>query len=492
MAHGVNINEVPTGVKPPVSISAGLAVYFGTAPINSVDLTNVNKPKLCETLADFEAAFGALSSDFASWTLHEAAKAHFSVYEVGPIVCVNVLDPDNGYHTASVVNQSHQLVKGTVQLQVYGGPDEPMLGIIKSSVVVKDITGATTYTLDRDYSLAFDSDGFLVVTVLSGGAIATTAIILVSFDYLDPTGVTTSDIIGGYSAGAYTGIAVAEQVYPALRLVPGFLAAPGYSHHPTVAAALQTQAASINGVFQAMALLDLSTSASDIATYADAPAWKTNNGYASKYAIVGWPKVKNGDDVYHASVVIACVADVTDDANNDIPYVSPSNKPVTGTSAVIDNDVEVLLIRTQANTLNDQGIVTVLNGFNGWKLWGNRTGIYPGDTDVKNNFISIRRMFNWIANTIVLTTDENVDNPVNRRLIDSVLGTLSSWINGLVAAGALVSGTIEFRSSENSTTNLSNGKVTWHLTLTPPSPGEQLDFTLEYDPSALDALFAST
>jgi uncharacterized protein len=487
MGHGVSVDEVPTGVKPAVQISAGLPVYFGTAPISSVDLTNVNKPKLCLTEADFVTQFGALSDDFDSWTLHEAAKAHFSVYGVAPIVCVNVLDPENAGHKATATDQSHQLVNGSVPLQVYGGPDVAQLGVIASTVIVKK--AGVTKTLNVDYTLAFDDTGALVVTVKSGGSLGNSDVITASFDYLDPSGVTANDMIGGFTGGVYTGLEVIEQVYPALRLVPGLLVAPKFSAEPTVAARMATKAASINGAFQAIALTDLSTDPGTIPTYADAPAWKTDNGYTSIYSVPCWPKSKNGDDVYHLSTVTACVANLTDSDNNNIPYASPSNKAVTGTAAVLDDGTEVLLTRPQANTLNDQGIMTLLNGFNGWRLWGNRTGGYPGTTDPKDAFIPIRRMFNWIGNTIILTTDVNVDAPINRRLVDLVAGTITSFLNGLIAAGALIDGKIEFRSDENPTVNLSNGQVVWHVTLTPPSPAEQMEFTLEYDPAALAGLF---
>jgi hypothetical protein len=478
--HGVKIQEQATGAKPPVRISAGLPVYIGTAPINSVDLTNVRKAKVARTLAEFEAAFGAQSDDFDSWTLHEAAKAHFKVYEVAPIVCINVLDPDNADHVASTTGQSHQLVNGSVQLQVYGGPDAPLLGVIKSSVVVKK--GVTTKTLGVDYTLAFDADGFLVVTRVSTGTLAANDVLLIDFDYLDPSGVVADDVIDV--------IDVVEQVFPALRLVPGFLVAPKFSQTPAIAASLQSKARSINDAFRALALVDLSTDPGTIATYADAPAWKTNNGYTSIDGVPCWPKSKNGDDVYHLSTVVACVANITDSNHDNLPYASPSNKPVIGSSAVLDDGTEVLLTRPQANALNAQGILTLLNGFNGWRLWGNRTGGYPGTTDPKDAFIPIRRMFNWIANTIVLTTDVNIDDPVNRRLVDLVNGTIQSFLNGLIAAGALVDGRIEFRADENPTTDLADGKVTWHVTLAPPPPAEELEFVLEFDLTALAALFA--
>jgi phage tail sheath protein FI len=491
MGHGVSINEVPTGVRPPVEVTAGLPVYVGTAPINDGDLTVVNKPVKISTLAEFVAIFGPLvpSSEWDNWTLHEAAKAHFSAYSVSPIVCVNVIDPDNVDHVASATGESHQLVKGQVQLQVYGGPDAPLLGILKSSVVVK--VGASTKTLGTDYTLAFDKDGFLVVTRVSTGSIPSdSSVILVDFDYLDPSGVTSADIIGGYSGGVYTGLEVVEQVYPKLRLVPGFILAPKWSQTPAVAARMATIAGSINGSFRAMALTDLSTDPGDIASYAAAPAWKSTNGFDSVNSVPCWPLFKNGDDVYHMSTMVACVANVTDAAHDGIPYASPSNKSLTGTSAVLDDGAEVLLTRPQANALNDQGIVTALNGFNGWRVWGNRTGGYPGTTDPKDAFIPIRRMFNWVENTIILTTDRDVDEPGNKRLIDGVVGTNRSLLNGLVAAGALVDGKIEFRKDENPVVDLSDGKIRFHVTLTPPSPAQTIEFITEYDPAALAALFA--
>jgi hypothetical protein len=106
MAHGVEINEVPSGVVPPVEVSAGLPVYVGTAPINAGDLTCVNKPIVAYTLAEAVEKLGPQSDDFAKWTLHEAMKAHFSMYEVAPVVFINVLDPENEDHLASTTGES--------------------------------------------------------------------------------------------------------------------------------------------------------------------------------------------------------------------------------------------------------------------------------------------------------------------------------------------------------------------------------------------------
>ena len=62
-------------------------------------------------------------------------------------------------------------------------------------------------------------------------------------------------------------------------------------------------------------------------------------------------------------------------------------------SCVTDDGREVDLGLETANYLNGQGIVTALNWTGGWRAWGNRTGAYPDNTDVKDKFISVRRIF---------------------------------------------------------------------------------------------------
>lgn len=489
--HGVNVSEVPTGVRPPVRISAGLPVFVGTAPINLGDLTAVNKPILCYGINEFVAKFGSYktAAPWSQFTLLEAAKAVFAIYGVAPAVFINVLDPTNADHVANARGETHLIgADGTVELQTYGAPDVSTQGILKSTVVVKK--SGTAKVLGTDYTLAFSATGALVLTVKAGGSLTAGDTIAVDFDYLDPSGVTAADIIGGYDSGAYTGLEVVEQVFPRLRMVPGFLVAPKWSQDPTVAARMKTIARSINGTFRAMACVDLSTDPGEIATYADAPAWKSDNGYTSEDQLVTWGNAKFGDDTYHLSTVASCVANVVDAARNGIPYASPSNNSVSASALVLDDGSEVFLTGPQANALNAQGIATLLNTANGWKLWGNRTGGYPSNTDPKDAFIPIRRMFNWMGNTIILTVQRDVDQPGNRRLIDGVIGTVQSWVNSLVAQGALVGdATIEFREDENNVTDMADGKYVFHVTATPPSPAEQLDFQVEYDPAALASLF---
>ena len=149
--------------------------------------------------------------------------------------------------------------------------------------------------------------------------------------------------------------------------------------------------------------------------------------------------VKLGNEKYHLSTQIASLMNRTDSQHDDVPYYSPSNKNLQADGACLVDGTEIFMNSAQAGYLNGQGIVTALNFIGGWKLWGNRTTAYPSNTDVKDSFITNRRMFNWVGNTLVTTFWSKIDEPTNKRLIETVVDSANIWLNGLSAKGAPVS-----------------------------------------------------
>lgn len=482
--HGVSVNEAPTSVITPVEASAGLPVVFGTAPINlAKSLEYVNKPILVSTYSEAVEKLG-YSDDWVSYTLCEFMDSHFSKFNVAPAVLVNVLDPDT--HKTSVPETSIPHTNKVSKI------DEE--GVLLDSLVVKLTSGGPELTKGTDYLAAFDKSGKVVITALAGGAITSSQTsLIVSYDKLNPAEVINTDIIGGVdgSTGEYTGLELVNKVFPMFRLVPGQILAPGWSHDPVVAAVMKAKARKINGVFNAMAVTDLDSSASGAKQYTEAPAWKNDNNYTDPLMIPCWPKVSLGDKVYHLSTQFAGVTCKTDAENDDIPHVSPSNKSLQADGAVTADGKEVTLGQDQAAYLNSQGIVTALNWIGGWKLWGGQTAAYPAVTDVKDSDIAVRRMFNWIGNTIILTYWHHVDRPTNRLLTETVVDSLNIWLNGLTARSALLGGRVEFRRDENPDTDLLNGIVRFHVYLGGSPTAREIDFTLEYDVSYLQTLFAA-
>lgn len=481
--HGIYISEVPTSITPPVQTSAGIPVFFGTAPVNlATDGVGVtNQPVLAYTYAEAVEALG-YSDDWDKYTLCEAIYAQFALFAVAPVILVNVLDPAK--HKKEVTSQAATLIGGSVTL--------PDTGILKNTLVVKLTAEGAPLAKGTDYTASFGTDGKLIVARVKTGGIATdTTALVVSYTKLDPTMVTAADVIGGVdvTTGAYTGMELLNQVFPKYRLVPGQIAAPYWSTKPEVAAVMEAKAGAINGVFRAVALTDIPTDT--VKKYSDAPAWKNTNNYAFARQMVCWPKVKLGSKIFHISTQLAALNCQIDASNDDVPYESPSNKNLQMNGMCLADGTEVSFGLEEANYLNGQGIATALNWIGGWRFWGNRTAAYPANTDPKDSFLAIRRMFDWHGNTFLLTHWNKVDKPTNRVLIESAIDSERIRLNGFAAAGYILGGRVEFTSAENPTTDLLNGHIKFHTFLTPPTPAEEIDDVLEYDTSYLSTLFGT-
>jgi phage tail sheath protein FI len=480
--HGVYIKENSTSVVAPITTDSGVQFIVGTAPINLLDdpySAAVNTPILVTSLAEAKTYFG-YSDDFEKFSICQSVNASFNVYNVSPLVIVNVFDPNK--HATPVLNKVYPIDKTKITVSEKG--------ILLDSVVVKSEDAATTYAITTDYTLAFDDDGYVILTVVSGGTITSTSTstkLAISYNYLDHTLVTKDDIIGSYDTvtGKYTGLQNIEQVYPKLGVVPGLIVAPGWSQVPAVGIAMMAKTEDINGCFKCMAVLDVDTDSTTGAySYQAVLDWKNNNSYTSKNSIVCWPKVKIDEVQYWFSAVAAALIAYTDADNDDVPYVSPSNKRFSITGTVLKDGLELYLSQAQGNYLNGNGIVTAVN-LNGWRLWGNNTGIYPSSTDVKDRFIPVRRMFSWWGNNFILTYFQKVDDPMNTRLIEAIVDSENIRANGYKARYQIADARIEYLADENPTTDLLNGKIRFHQYLTPFPPAETIIDTLEFDSDAL-------
>ena len=155
----------------------------------------------------------------------------------------------------------------------------------------------------------------------------------------------------------------------------------------------------------------------------------------------------------------------------------------------LDTPADVFFSKALADSLNGQGIVSTINWIGGWKLWGSNMSIYPSSSDVKDRWIPVRRMTDWLGNTVVLTVFQFVDKPGNRRLIDSIIDSLNIWLNSLVASGNALGARVEFRHDENPTTDLLNGHYRFHIYEAFPTPAEWIEFLLEFDVTYLETLF---
>ena len=479
--HGVYVQENPTSVVAPLTADSAVQVIIGTAPVNLLDdpASAYNKPLLANTFAEAVSKVG-YSDSFDKFSLCQSIDASFRVFNVAPLVLINVLDPDT--HKEAVEASEKTISNGQVLIAEEG--------ILKSGFTVKDETGTTTYDITDDYTLEFDDDGYLLLKIVSGGQIETDeeTKLTINYNRLDSSLVDADDIVGGYTVatGVYKGLENVSQVYPQFGIVPGLILAPGWSQNPTVGVALTAKCEAINGAFKANCLKDIDSTAAGVVEYSTANAWKNTNSYTDRHDIVCWPMVKIGAKKYYMSAIQAALIAYTDANNAGVPFVSPSNKSMRITGVILADGTEVFLDQLQANVLNGQGICTAIN-LNGWKSWGNNTGIYPSSTDVKDRFIPVRRMFDWWGNSFILTYFQKVDSPLNKRLIEAVVDSENIRANGYKARFQIADAHIEYSAAENPVTDLLNGKITFHQYLTPFPPAETIINVLEFDPAALTA-----
>ncbi|MCM1295494.1 MAG: hypothetical protein NC311_08110 [Muribaculaceae bacterium] len=475
--HGIYVSEQGSSMVAPVTGTAGLQVVIGTAPVHLLDKPEeaVNKPVLAQSYQEAVAALG-YSADFEKYTICEAVSASFQVLNVAPLVLINVLDPKK--HSKSVEEIEVQVNDGLAAVEVPG--------ILLGSLKVRN--GETELTSGEDYTASFDQNGMVNIAIIAGGKGDGATALTVSGKALDPGMVTAADIVGGVDAetGAETGMEVIRQIYPKLGLVPGILLAPRFSADATVTAALQGKCHEINGTFKSVCVVDVDSGEKGARKYTDVKEQKEKQAISDACAYAVWPYAMVGETVYSGSVLAAARMAYTDAQNGDIPYTSPSNKGITMSGICLADGTEVVLDQDQANAINSYGVATFLN-MNGYRLWGNNTAAYPGNTDPKDRFLSCRRYMNWRANSFILTYFQKVDDPMNRRLIEAVVDSENVRGNGYVAIGAAARDEIVFNEDENPTSALLDGRITFHQYMTPFTPAEDIEDIIEFDPSALSS-----
>ena len=452
--HGITVLEQATSLTAPIEGDSAIQVVFGTAPINLAEdpYSATNVPIIAYSYAEAVKQLG-FSYDFKKYTLCQSIYASFQLYAVAPVIFVNVLDPkkhkkQNAASTVPVEN-----MQATVQVD----------GILADTVSVKkDTESGTALKVNTDYVTEFDSNGYLVITLTPTGAGKDAKSLSVTSTSIDPTAVTAADVVGGYNAstGAETGMELVRQIYPKFGVTPGLLLAPGWSHDPDVGLVLAAKCVEINGVFKCECIVDIdSTAEKGAKVYTEVKAKKEGAGVSSEHAYPLWPCFRVGSYILWASAVVAARTAYLDAANDNVPYLSPSNKTISITGTCLADGTEVVLDQVQANALNGVGVTTAINQ-SGWRLWGN---------------------------SFILTYIQYVDGPVSVQLVENIVDSENIRGNSYVAQNKCAGAHINFRAEENTATDIISGDVKFHQKLAPFVPAEDITNTLEFDPAMLYA-----
>lgn len=485
--HGVKANIAAT--KAQNAIQAGtVPVYIGTAPVHLVrgwkEKGLVNKPV---KLTDYKQAVQAIgyADDWGAYTLCEAVAAHFNnpLGNVGPIYIINVLDPDTHFAQGTggaVTTKTASLTFVNKRAEI------ATTDIILDTLTLGDKAEGVDYAVDYDYTR-----GKVILTALTDDIIAATA----TYSTIDAAAVDAADIVGGETAsGEYSGIGALPLLYMLENQVATLLAAPGWSHEPTVHNALVTAAQKMNGHWMAFAYTDIPVS--EAATIEAAITWKQTNGYNSQWEDTCWPKViDNTGKTFHASTLSVWRQMQINIENDEIPFETASNKQVPGIRQYFgENAKNAGFDKERGNRLNEKGIRTVVPSNGKLVLWGGHTAAYTygASDDALQIFDTNVMMQGYLCNWLQRNFEPSADKPMTPQFKDFILETAQDKLDALKAKGAFLgTAKIEFLASDNSTADMVNGVFRFSIQDTPTPQARLIVFDIAYTDEGFSALFAT-
>jgi hypothetical protein len=293
----------------------------------------------------------------------------------------------------------------------------------------------------------------------------------------DVSKVQASDIIGGIdsSTGQRKGLEIIDELYSRFGFTAKLILAPVFCESTSVMTAMISKAETR----RALALIDAPVGM----TVTQAISARGSGGQlntSSYRVIICYPHVKvydtatNSERLEPLSQRLAGVIARTD--HEEGYWFSPSNKEILGITG-IERPITASINdpNTEANLLNENGILTVFNSFGtGYRVWGNRTSAFPTYTDPKN-FINVRRTADIIAESIEYATLQFLDKPITVA-IDGVLSMVNAFIRTMIGRGALVDGKCYFIKDKNPSDQLALGHLTFTYEIMPPTPAERITF----------------
>ncbi|MET7390783.1 phage tail sheath family protein [Streptomyces sp. NPDC005529] len=156
-------------------------------------------------------------------------------------------------------------------------------------------------------------------------------------------------------------------------------------------------------------------------------------GYDSKYAVVYWPWVKVMDPLSGKAVHVPPSGHLAgvwarNDATRGV-HKAPANEVVRGAISL-----ELNITRGEHDQLNPIG-VNCIRAFpgQGIRVWGARTL----SSDAEWRYINVRRLFNFVEESILSGTNWVVFEPNDQKLWDSVKRTVTMFLRSVWRDGAI-------------------------------------------------------
>lgn len=448
-------------------------VYVGTAPVHNLEngYKNVNVPIAVNNMAEAIKYFG-YSDDYAKYTLCEAMRVHFELNGVGPLVLINVLDPTKAAHkSAQATTASKTPANGRIVLN-------EAEGIIVDTLTVTAGSGSEAEEKEKgvDYSVKYDTDKqTLTIAELTAGALGTDAL-TISYYTINATGVTADDVIGSTdNFGQNKGVYCVKDVYQLTEYVPAYIGAPGFSSIPAVHRAMHAVCENINGHWNAYMYADLPlVDNSTPLTFDTAVTYKNDNGYVYPNETVFFPMAEGIDGrKYHISVLAAANLQKLLVAQDGIPYRTASNTECAIIKKLYLTDTNAGRVFTEdlvTEKLNKNGIASAAFVGGRWAIWGCHSAEYSQDdaTDINVAETNMMMLY-YISNDFQTRRAADVDKPMTRNDLMSIISEEQMRLDALISMGALTYGRVALNAEAQANSDIMKGdySFTFDITTTP-------------------------
>lgn len=479
--HGIEtvlIPDQPAPVKTAKSSVVGAVITAGKGPVNIPTIIAGSRRKAVEIFGEYH---------LDGFTGPEAIDAMLDSGQV-TMILVNVCDPavhntdvedeeitlDAKTHKAKTVKPHHtalSLESTAKVLKTFNDDGEIIIPDSLDVVAIQSADGETDYAITDDYTLA-DADGERTITRVGGGAIAAGAQILLTYDYapgfdadvdfvhsadagtifrpvvgshilpsstltvsytyVDPTKVTSADIIGAVVAQAATGLQALVSSPSRVKLRPRILIAPRFTelYSAVNANGVISELNAAAKILGARVICDAPNLDRDSAiTQASFFSGETDRVYMHyPYHVVRNPDVADAVIEQPAAARIAGHIAVVD--NEFGFWNSPSNRLLAGVLS-ISKDLTYGLqdTETDTNLLNSLGVATTVFD-SGFRLWGNR------QTNLQH--LSVQRIADMITEAVAVSHIWAVDRNITIGLVEQIVLSIKAYLRTLESIGALI------------------------------------------------------
>ena len=551
--HGAygQVNAVGTRVA---DEGSGAIVYIGTAPVHTVTggRENVNRPVRVGNMAEARRALG-YSDNWAAYTLCEAMMAHFSEKGVGPLVFINVFDPEK--HCASTektvsktpsegaftisdaanIDVSSIVITGktegedytvsynsetsaiTVAEKTSGSlgtsaltityreatvstvsktPVNGVVTITSAGDIILDSIAVTGKTKGTDYSAVYDADREkITLTELSYGALGTSAL-SISYKTVDASSVTAEDVIGASDGlGKNTGVFAVKNVYQTTGLIPSFLAAPGFSSVPAIHEAMYANSVKINGHWDAYMFVDLPIVHDGNAVTLDSVvSFKSACGYNKENETVYFPLAQGMDGkIYHLSTLAAANFQELLISQDGIPYRTASNTDcglIQNLYLGPDNVGRVFDDSIINEKLNRNGIASAAFVGGRGAIWGAHSADYGQGTATPVNLAETNRMMlYYISNDFQARRAQDVDEPLTMNGLKSIISDEQARLDALTNIGALIYGSVSLNADSDALSDVYSGDWSFSFNVTTTPLAKSMTAIVNWTEDGLETYF---